>query len=795
MGGDGLTVWSARRACCRMAGGHLLAAARAALSGLTSFATVLFVTFALAGTAAIAEDNLLAISPTSAAQSDQSKPMLLQADELVYDNEGNRVTAVGNVEIYYNNYTLLADRVVYDQGANTLTAEGNVRIKEPDGAIISADHITLTDDFRDGFISSLKVVTAGDARIAAGQATRQDAETTIFDKAVFTPCKPCAEDPEAAPVWRIRADRIIHKRSEANLYFENAYLDILGTPVLYVPYFYSPDPSVKRRSGFLAPIFGHSNDLGYSTEIPYFWAIAPNMDVTFNPKIMSKEGVLVQGTFRHRIENGTYSIEFAGIHQNDTDEAFLGSSGASLAGVATGPLEHDFRGSIVTKGNFELGSWWRAGWDATIESDDTFRRFYKLDSRVSTDRVSEAHLVGMSERNYFGTYLYHFGGLLTDDTSNAESRAHPSLDYSYIFDTPVLGGELSIDVNALSLSRDEGADSSRVIGEVSWRRQLTDWIGQVYTPFLQARGDAYKVSNVVDPLTGIASTEDVVTRGTATAGLQYQYPFVAHTEDAAHVIEPVVQVLARPDSVDQIEVPNEDAQSLVFDDTLLFDIDKFSGYDRIETGVRLNYGLQYTMQRYDGGSFSAVIGRSEHLSGENPFAPGTGLETDSSDYVAGLYYSPNSNSRFVAQSRFDSETFDLVRQDLSASASYGPFAGTLIYAFDRSTDQVGDVRQDQEIQAGLSLRLAENWTAFGTTRYDIDGSQFISDSLGLKYADECYALSVTYAESYIRDRDVDPDQSVMVRFELKTLGGTSFKTDNLGSSSAEEDKSALGEEK
>src|SRR4029078_10340274 len=98
---------------------------------------------------------------------DKSEPMLLQADEMIYDNENNRVTAKGNVEIYYGNYTLLADQVIYDRNANTLAAQGNVRIKDPEGAIITSNQMTLTDDFRDGFIDALRVVTKDDTRIVA----------------------------------------------------------------------------------------------------------------------------------------------------------------------------------------------------------------------------------------------------------------------------------------------------------------------------------------------------------------------------------------------------------------------------------------------------------------------------------------------------------------------------------------------------------------------------------------------------------------------------------------------------
>jgi LPS-assembly protein len=729
--------------------------------------------------AAFAQENLLDTSPTSAARADASKPMLLQADELVYDNAGSRITANGNVEIYYNNYTLLADQVIYDQGANTLTAKGNVRIKEPDGAVINADHITLTDDFRDGFISSLKVVTSDDARIAAARAQRTDAETTVFEAGVYTPCKPCMGDPNNPPLWRIRAGKITHKRSEGNLYYEDAYFDILGMPVLWVPYFYSPDPSVKRRSGFLAPSFSQSERLGTEVEVPYFWELAPNMDVTFRNRYTSKEGTLYRAIFRHRIANGTYMIDLTGIHQNDEEE------------VGNGDVENfdnEFRGSLVTQGDFSLGSWWSAGWDVTVESDDTFRRFFDLDNILRTDRVSQGYLVGQSLRNYFGANIYHFGGLLTEDTSNAESIAHPSVDYHYVVDTPILGGELSFDANALALSRDEGADTNRLIAEVNWRRQMIDGFGQVYTPFAYARGDVYAVSNVIDETTGVQTDEDHITRGQAGAGLQYQYPFVAQTTWGAHVIEPVVQIVARPDHVEQVTVPNEDAQSLVFDDTLLFDIDKFSGYDRIETGVRLNYGLQYTWQLNSGGSVRMVAGQSRQLSGENPFGADTGLETDGSDYVAGLYFAPTQHLNLVAQTRLDNDSLDLEREDLGAGFNVGPISGSVLYAFDHTTDQAGVEREDQEISGNVAVQLTDRWSALASLRYNIDLDQTINDSIGLKYADECFALSVVYKESYIEDREIEPDQAVLVRFELKNLGGSSFTTDALGSKSADEDR-------
>src|SRR6185312_11112153 len=120
---------------------------------------------------------------------DQTQPMRLQGDQLIYDKAGNRVIARGNVEIFYNDNILTADEVVYDQGAGTLTAIGNVTLKEPQGNIVHADRYTLTDDFRDGFVQSLSVVSQDESTITADRAVRKSGNVNEFENGRFTPCK------------------------------------------------------------------------------------------------------------------------------------------------------------------------------------------------------------------------------------------------------------------------------------------------------------------------------------------------------------------------------------------------------------------------------------------------------------------------------------------------------------------------------------------------------------------------------------------------------------------------------
>lgn len=781
------------------------------------------IAFGFSAAPAFAQDPSIARSPTSSSSKssfpeppggmfgkvnrklDSTKPMNLQGDQLVYDTAGNRVIARGNVEIFYNDNILTADEVVYDQNAGTLTAVGNVTLKEPQGNIVRADRYTLTDDFRDGFVQSLSVVSKDDTRISADRATRRDGNVTEFSNGRFTPCK---SDEGTPPLWCISAARIIHDQSAQTISYQDAYFEIFGQPVLYLPYFQHADPTVKRKSGFLAPEFGQSTNLGTIVGIPYYFALDPTYDFTFNPLYMSEQGVLWQGEWRHRLANGQYTVKMSAIDQNADDLPGTLAQSENVDG---------WRGSLETRGLFSLSSWWKFGWDITLESDDEFRRFYKLDNILLTDRVNQVFLVGQSDRNYFAARMYHFGGLLLEDTNETESFTHPIIDYNYVFADPVLGGELKWDTNFLSFTRRDGAaefvnsvpqrisdqNITRLTSEVKWRRRFTDAVGITYTPFGNLRGDIYQFDNFTDPESvtlnpngtvddANAIGSDTTARGIAAGGVTVAYPWIANGPDASHIIEPIGQIITRQASVTQRELPDEDARSLVFDDTNLFEVTKFSGYDRTEMGTRANVGVQYTFQSNNGGYARFLAGQSFHLAGDNVYKgpgldtegdpiynPASGLENDRSDYVLGAYIAPTDSFRLIAQTRFDEDDLSIKREDLGVQVLYGPLAASASYAYTAGDPLITGSDEQQDILASAMLRLTDNWSIGAGFRYDITDSELRQDSIQLKYADECFVLTATYQELYYQSATIDDDRTLMLRFELKHLGEFAYKSDAL----------------
>ena len=408
---------------------------------------------------------------------------------------------------------------------------------------------------------------------------------------------------------------------------------------------------------------------------------------------------------------------------------------------------------------------------------------------------------GLSDRNYFGTKLYHFGGLLIEDTPASESRVLPVIDYRYIVGQPVLGGELSVNANALSLTRSDGTDISRVAAETTWRRKMIDPIGQVWTPYLNARADVSAFTNGFDPDTYASVPEDSLARGVGTAALTYSYPWIWHATNASHTVEPIAQIITRPSHVSQRRLPDEDSRSIVWADTLLFDINKFSGWDRIETGTRANLGAQYTMQAANGGYVRLVAGQSIHLAGENAYAdpgqvptgpngslvynfsPSSGLHTDRSDYVLGAYIAPTQAFKVIAQSRFDETELSLRRQDLHTAMSLGPLHLAAQYSYIRDDPVVGLLKSEQEVVGSATLKLTNHWSITGLLRYDLDERAALQDGIVVRYADECFVLTAQYTATFINNPDlyIKPDRALMLRFEWKYLGDYKYSANNIDS--------------
>ncbi len=749
-----------------------------------------------------------------------NQPMLVQATEIKYDYTNNSVAAVGSVQIYYGGATVEADQVTYDQKTKRLVAEGNVRLTEPDGKITYGQKIDLTDDYRDGFVDSLRLETPDDTRFAASRADRSKGNYTVLQNGVYTACEPCKDDPKKPPLWQVQAARIIHDEGEKMVYFEDARVEFFGVPIAYFPFLSAPDPTVKRKSGFLFPdISWSTSQYGFGFGPKYFWALAPNADLTLGTLLTTKQGPLFDGEWRQRLLSGSYSIRAAGIFQ--TDPGYF----ASRDGPDS-PTAQTFRGAIQTAGQFAITDKWTWGWTGLLMTDSQFIQDYQasqiagsydpFQTGLASAGVSQLYLTGAGDRSYFDIRSMYYLGFSEFDNQGQIPIIHPVLDYSNVLAHQVLGGELSYKFNLTSLTRTDAefdpttfaaangsgcasptADSAvpsncllraipgtytRASAQVDWRRTLVTDNGQMITPFFQLRGDiaSLQIDNQPGVSNYIATGDTQLARAMPAVGVEYRYPFVDVQPWGTQTIEPIAQVIIRPNETDIGKFPNEDSQSLVFSDTNLFSIDKYSGYDRVEGGSRANVGVQYTAQVNRAGSFNVLFGESYSLFGQNSFEVGditntgleSGLDKRASDYVGRVSYSPDSIYTFTARGRFDQQTFTPERLEVESRANFDRWSLQLLYGDYAAQPDLSLLTRREGILGGASFKVTANWVLLGSLRYDLINEQFDQARIGVGYVDDCFMLSVNWLEgyTYTPTQAQVRDSTIMFQFSLRTLG-------------------------
>lgn len=720
--------------------------------------------------------------------------LVLASNELVYDRDAQRIIAQGAVQINYGGYKMVARKVEYDQRSGRLIATGNIEMVEPGGNRLYADTLDVTDDFANGFINALRIETTDNTRMAAERGERVGGTEVILYKGVYTACLPCAEHPERPPLWQVKAERVVQNGVTHTVRLEKARFELFGHSIATLPAIEVPDNTVKRKSGFLFPTMRTAENIGFGVTVPYYYVFDNHRDATISATGFTGQGVLLDTEFRQRFDNGEASVRIAGINQMNSDDFDAGTSDA----------ENDLRGMISSKGNFDINPRWAFGWDVMLQSDNNFARTYDLDGLDDTTHTNEIYLTGLGDRNSFEARGYYFDVQDADPDDTAEKQQPtvlPVVDYSYYAPEAVAGGQLSANLNFTSLSRfkadaltvdtdNDGIDDltryrglkgnmTRLSGEVEWKRTLTAPGGLLLTPLLAVRGDVYGLA-MSDPsaYTGDYYGGTSATRGMATAGLEARYPLLVTTANSSHVIEPIAQIYARNDEQYAGRLPNEDAQSFVFDATNLFDRDKFSGYDRVEGGTRANLGIRYTGSLDNGIGFRSIVGQSFQLAGQNSFATDdlvkvgadSGLESRRSDYVGMAAVDLPNGLSLATNARLDEKDLDFRRADTTLSFTNETLQANLTYTRIAAQPDYGLDSDNDELQTSGAVNVDEYWSLFGSLTWDINNSAISRHGVGFSYADECTVFSLVYSAKRDVNDESASDWAIGARLSFRTLG-------------------------
>jgi LPS-assembly protein len=682
------------------------------------------------------------------------RPLLLVADTLSYDFAAERVVASGHVELSVGDYVLKARQLVYDRRQDRLTAEGEVVLILPDGDALFAERLEVTGDLREGFVQHVGARLDEDVRIAANAATRREGRWTVFEKAVYSPCPITCERPDAKPLWQVRARRVVHDLQKRTLTYEHAVLEFLGVPVAWTPWFSHPDPTVERRTGFLAPAIGSDTELGLTLETPFYIDLAPNRDLTVTPGLATKQGPTLKLELRDLEHFGRTdiggSIAWAQEHRRRPGD----------------PRRKTLRGHVEGRGDYALADRDRFGFEFALASDNTYLDTFDLsDEDVLTERLYfERH----GAHSFASAELLGFQGLRDTDDQDRIPFALPLFEYRRRGGPGPAEGYWDAGIDIASLFRTQGVDSQRFSAEASYEIPRLGRFGDVWQLRASLRGDLYRIDG--DPETGSGGAEQVTGRILPRAELSWSWPLVGATGSWDHLVEPQAGLFYDLPGGNDPDIPNEDSLSFEFDETNLFAASRFTGFDRVEEGLRFAWGLRTTSIGPGGFRMSGMIGQLLRFDSGDPFPANVGLEGRYSDLVGRLEIRPSPLFDASYRFRFNSSELRFRRHD--AALSFGPPTLRFRVNYVELGGEAAGGGQTTREQVLFALRLqpTDELTLGFQSRYDIDEARYVANAVGLVWHNPCFTLTAGLERRFTSRGELRDETTFKLRIGLATLG-------------------------
>ncbi len=698
---------------------------------------------------------LLAMLP---AQATLAQMATLIADNVSFDGD-SRLVASGNVEVFYEGQRVLAEQLIYDSDTDVLEMKGPITLIDSGGQVITATGAELSGDLKDGIIRGARLVIADQMQIAAVEGHRVEGRYSQLYKAVASSCRVCEHNP--TPLWRIRAEKIVHDQEERQLYFTNARFEVLGLPIMWAPRFRLPDPSRRRASGFLVPSLSQNSRLGFGMRVPYFLTLGDHADVTLTP-YLARNTRTVEGRYRHALRWG--DIELTGAVS--VDDILPGDVRAYLFGRGTFALPADFRLDVNVEAVSDRAYLETYGYSDKDRLSNGFeisraRRHEYIRASfeaLRTLRDSEVPIEDtLATRLARGTYerrLPHIlggEGKLLFDVQGYERRAE-SVDADL---------QDACDAASVAASDCIARDVVRVTSELGWHRS---WIlGNGMTTRVQGNlaGDYYIIGE--DTAFG-----DKVGRVTPAASVDLRWPLSREgSAGGRSILQPVMQIAWAESYGD--EAPNEDSRLVEFDEGNLLALSRFPGLDARETGLRGTVGLAFSHFAPSGREYALALARTYRATDPDLFSGASGLDGSQSDWLVAGRMEFTDTLSLTNRSLFD-DTLEVAKSETRLTFGGERLTAATSYIWVEAASLEGRDENVSEWNVDMAYAFGRHWIGRSNWRYDLIEGSAARAGVGLGYRNECVNIDLSLSRRFTSSTNVAPSTDVGLSVSLNGFG-------------------------
>ena len=563
-------------------------------------------------------------------------------------------------------------------------------------------------------------------------------DETVVTKGVFTSCK-LVED-ECSP-WLIKAEQITHNKIKKTIEYKNAWLEIYDKPVVYFPFFYHPDPTVKRQSGFLMPKINSSNSLGNSIQIPYYNVVAENKDFTLSPRIFFDDKFMLQSEYRqvNKFTKSIYDHSFVRDDDN-TKSHFFGNIYS---------LKNDNKIEL----NIE-----------TTSNKDYLQKYNVNSELVKNDSLLNSYLTYEKNNDdyYFISSLEVFEDL-TENDSDSYEYIYPNYKFGKNFDTKI-GGKFEFYSSGYQKKYETNRYDGLIVNDLRYVSEI----------FMKDEGVINNFALVLKNVNSEGENSTELKENTDNKVLSSfvhntKYPLIKKTDNYTNYLTPILSTRL---SLSETKNVSSEDQRITFGE--IFNIDRLNDDYMIEGGESLTIGTEYSLFNENNFNILNLSAAQVLRLQENPDLPiDSSIGEKRSDFIGSLELNPSEKTNINYSYSLDNNLDDLNYNFITANYSVNNFITSFKFLEDNSSS--GD---KSFIENNTKISFKNNYSLQFNTNKNLEKNMTEYYNLLYEYKNDCLSAAINYRKSFYKDTNITPEENIFFTIKIIPFGNVNSPSIN-----------------
>ncbi len=682
-----------------------------------------------------------------------SEKFSLQGKDIIFDNKNNLIksnkpTIIKDLE----NNEIFLEKFEYSTINKFFKSSGKIKVIDSRNNSYNFSQVFIDEKKKEIVGTDIKAyLNQDDFKINEKNKPRVFANTIKIDnqknqftKSVFTMCD--YRKGKKCPPWSLQANQMVHDKSKKTIFYDDAVVKIYDIPVFYFPKLAHPDPSVNRRSGFLPPSFSDSKNLGIGADLPYFWAINDDRDLTISSKLFASEHPLFIGEYRQAFKNSNLIVD-SGYTQGYKNTSKTKKSG-NKSHFFTKFIKN-FKGEQNSENSLVVS--------LQDVSDDKYLKLYKIKSDLvdyETDTLTSSINFTHQNDDLFLGFEMSSHETLKDSYNDKYEYIFPDilLDKTLVGDSKF--GNIDFQSNLKVHNYDTNKVKKFLINDFDWKSKKYNLASGFQGTLLgHVKNVNYETNNV-----DVYKSEPTSEMFGAVGLLSEIDLFKQVNNNSSHFFTPKILLRHAPGNM------RKEDDDTRLNNLNIFNLDRLNINDNFESGTSATLGFDYEIKKPNS-DFNFTIGQVIKDKANRKMPDSSSLDNQFSDVVGSTNYNLNNGIELSYNFALDQNYSEFNYNELGAKIDLNPVKFDFNYLQEKN-----HIGNNEYITSKLNFNKGSNGVFSAETKRNLitDSAEYYS--LSYEYLNDCLRAGLVYRREFYNDSELESENSLMFKISLTPFG-------------------------